>query len=273
MKNNNFHILLSVTLAFVLIAGSVSPAFAQDSKGTPPTYGDLVSTNVAPDHVEIPDAGSLPATAQIPGGAGPLNSIAGSLSSTDQEDVYEICISDHNAFSAAVAQAGFDSQLFLLTQNGLAVYSNDDFLFFFSPSFLPSGDPNGPAANGIYYLAISPFNNEPVNADGELFVDLFGTQAEATAFNPPNLAEGGASPITGWLDGAQAGESGTYNIDLTGVASTSQDCTPVGGEFLSVDTAALVLAGAQTNAVWIMSALAVIGSVAFGALYITTKRN
>jgi hypothetical protein len=47
----------------------------------------------------------------------------------------------------------------------------------------------------------------------------------------------------------------------------------VGGEFLSIDTTALLVAGAQTNAVWIMSALAVIGSVAFGALYLSTKRN
>jgi len=48
---------------------------------------------------------------------------------------------------------------------------------------------------------------------------------------------------------------------------------PVGGEFLPIDTSALLLAGAQTNAVWIMSALAVIGSIAFGALYITSKKN
>jgi len=50
------------------------------------------------------------------------------------------------------------------------------------------------------------------------------------------------------------------------------DCL-VGGEFLPMDNTALLIAGAQTNAVWIISALAVIGSVAFGALYLTTKRN
>ena len=47
----------------------------------------------------------------------------------------------------------------------------------------------------------------------------------------------------------------------------------VGGELLPIDSTALILAGAQTNAVWIMSALAVIGSIAFGALYITSKKN
>jgi len=50
-------------------------------------------------------------------------------------------------------------------------------------------------------------------------------------------------------------------------------CNIVGGEIIPIDSTALLLAGAQTNAVWIMSALAVIGSVAFGALYITSKKN
>ena len=54
---------------------------------------------------------------------------------------------------------------------------------------------------------------------------------------------------------------------------SSVECGPVGGAFLPIDSTALLLAGAQTNAVWIMSALAVIGSVAFGALYITSKKN
>ena len=47
----------------------------------------------------------------------------------------------------------------------------------------------------------------------------------------------------------------------------------VGGESLSIDTTALLLAGAQANSVWILSALAAIGGIAFGALYITTRRN
>ncbi len=47
----------------------------------------------------------------------------------------------------------------------------------------------------------------------------------------------------------------------------------VGGELLPINTTALILAGAQTNAVWIMSALAVIGSVAFGAIYLKTRKN
>jgi len=229
----------------------------------------MVAADVAPSHVEVGDAGSLPATAQIPGQAGPLTSIAGSLNIDDTEDMYELCIRDHAGFSAQVIGIAttFDTQLFLFDQNGLAVYSNDDDGGIFVPSLLPAGDPNSPMADGNYYLAISEYNNEPVNAGGLLFVDGI------TAVNGPDLGAGGASAVTGW-NGASSDENfGAYAIALTGAEEVAGVCNPVGGELLSVDSAALILAGAQTNAVWIMSALAVIGSVAFGALYITSKRD
>ena len=68
---------------------------------------------------------------------------------------------------------------------------------------------------------------------------------------------------TNWFDNPGA-------LDLWFALSADRT---VGGEFLPIDTTALLLAGAQTNAIWILSALAVIGSIAFGALYITTKKN
>jgi len=48
---------------------------------------------------------------------------------------------------------------------------------------------------------------------------------------------------------------------------------PVGGEFLPIDSTALLLAGMQTNSVWILSALAAVGITAFGALYISVRRK
>ena len=62
------------------------------------------------------------------------------------------------------------------------------------------------------------------------------------------------------------------NFEGMPITTISNICI-VGGELLPIDSTALLLAGAQTNAVWIMSALVVIGSVAFGALYITSKKN
>jgi len=68
--------------------------------------------------------------------------------------------------------------------------------------------------------------------------------------------------------------SGPGTISFEGEAESEESSCPfVGGTLLPLDTTALILAGAQTNAVWIMSALAVIGSIAFGALYITSRKN
>jgi len=238
--------LLAGTLGLVLITGLVSPAFAasveSDILGI--STGDPFVPSVAPDHTEVGDAGSLPATAQIPGGSGPLNSIEGSLGSSDQEDVYEICITDHNAFSAAGA-AQFDPQLFLFAQNGLGVYSNDDKDAADGSSFLPSGDPNSPAADGIYYLGITAFDNEPINVNGLIFPTQQFFPGSSVISGP--TGPGGASAVSGWQFqfGSQP-SVGLYTIDLTGVASTAAACTPVGGELIPIDSTSLLLAGAQS---------------------------
>jgi len=72
------------------------------------------------------------------------------------------------------------------------------------------------------------------------------------------------------FDGSNWFMSFPGTLDLWFALSANQ---VVGGELLPIDTTALLIAGAKTNAVWILSALAVIGSLAFGALYITTKKN
>ena len=253
---------MAITLSLILVAGIATPAaFA----GVKPGVGlaEMTSTfvpNVAPDHIEVGDAGALPATADIVDGSGPLNSIAGTLTSDpdDREDMYEICITDPAAFSAETS-GQFDEQLFLFDSNGLGIISDDDS----GPgleSLLPAGDPNSPMAVGIYYLAISDFNHDPNDGVGLIFPEFGGPNGPVSAL-----------PIAGWTPANPA--YGTYSIALTGT-SGHEDCNvAVGGELLSIDTTALILAGAQTNAVWIMSALAVIGSVAFGALYITSKKN
>ena len=73
------------------------------------------------------------------------------------------------------------------------------------------------------------------------------------------------------FDGACEAALTAFTADCINTADI-QLCE-VGGELLPIDSTALILAGAQTSAVWMISALAVIGSVAFGALYLTTRRN
>ena len=57
--------------------------------------------------------------------------------------------------------------------------------------------------------------------------------------------------------------------------TTSFDDRPpvVGGEFLPIDSTALVLAGLQTSAIWMLPVLAGVAGSAFGVLYIKSRRN
>jgi len=85
----------------------------------------------------------------------------------------------------------------------------------------------------------------------------------------------GITEVQGVSVGNQIFFIGSGIFGLSGSDNQIWNCESkvIGGEFLPIDSTALMLAGAQTNAVWILSALAVIGSVAFGALYITSKKN
>jgi len=47
----------------------------------------------------------------------------------------------------------------------------------------------------------------------------------------------------------------------------------VGGEFIPIDATAVLIAGAQTNALSVLGAFVVIGAISFGALYISVKRK
>jgi len=47
----------------------------------------------------------------------------------------------------------------------------------------------------------------------------------------------------------------------------------VGGEFLPIDSTALILAGLQTSAIWMLPVLAGVAGSAFGILYIKSRRN
>ena len=127
----------------------------------------------------------------------------------------------------------------------------------------------------------SLYTIDPTNANvltqvprsqSDLEFDALGIRSDGTIFTA-------GSPFFG--DGRDVwtiATDGTMTFIGNGVRQVADlDFLPcpvqVGGEFLPIDTTALLIAGAQTNAVWIMSALAVIGSIAFGALYLTTKRD
>jgi PEP-CTERM motif len=173
---------------------------------------------VATPILEVGDAGSLPATAQVALGTGSLTSISGVISPGTDVDFYLIALTGGQTFSATtVGGAVFDTELFLFDAAGFGVYANDDFAGFLAPSTLPAGDPLTPSAAGLYYLAISQCCNEASNALGLIFNLASNNNG---LFGP--IGPGGAGIVTsfsGSLDQNPGG--GEYTIFLTGAEFVS----------------------------------------------------
>jgi len=168
--------------------------------------------------VESGDAGALLGSSQSVSGVGSLDFITGGIGPADFEDLYEIYIPDGSLFSAtltAPGSAGFDPQLFLFDSSGMGVYANDDDVGLLST--LPAGHAESPAAPGTYYLAISPYDNDPTSAGGL----IFPTFPYGAVYGP--TGPGGASPLSGWT-GSSFYDSGAYSIALTGAEAAR---TPV----------------------------------------------
>jgi hypothetical protein len=156
------------------------------------------------------DAGAFLFTAQTPLGPGPLTNIIGTISNSNDADMYRIYIDDPAGFTAVHSGGSlFDSQLFLFDAAGMGVYANDDAGGF--SAVLPNGNPNSPTTPGLYYLVITGYNNDPSSAGGLIF--------PSTPFNGVfgPTGPGGGSPISGYTNGG--GETGTYDITLRGASA------------------------------------------------------
>ncbi|MEO1009020.1 MAG: DVUA0089 family protein [Planctomycetota bacterium] len=163
---------------------------------------------------EIDDAGQDGiGDAQTTDGSGPLTTINGTLA-TDV-DLYAFIITDLDDFSASTdGGASFDTQLFLFDDEGLGVTENDDDITTGTLQSFLNGD--GPIAAGldagVYYLAISGFNNDPLDSAG---VDMFGFDTwpgRGDQRQPVSTLE-----LVNW-DGSAFGTGGSYTITLTGAS-------------------------------------------------------
>jgi len=191
--------------------------------------GALVSSAAAlagPDWEELAngggDAGSGIVTAQTVVGMGSLNTVSGSLSeggfgAGDFQDVYLIRISAPSAFLAATTIAGggaadFNTQLWLFDFFGTGIVGNDDASTADVGSLLRGAATDGSGAQvttpGLYYLAISGFDSDPVSPGGAIF-----DQVTTTEISGPD-GPGGSIPLSGW---DAEGQTGEYTIVLSGV--------------------------------------------------------
>jgi len=158
------------------------------------------------------DAGDLPATAQIvtlPDATPcetPVTRVRGDLGDSDA-DMYVICITDPASFSATtVGSAGFDTQLWLFRCDGTGVVHNDD---CGSVQSCIDNSTNCIQQGGIYLLAISRYNLDPVDANGQ----LIWNNSPFGSIRCPD-GPGQANPIAGWTGSTPA--AGRYIIQLQG---------------------------------------------------------
>ncbi len=170
------------------------------------------------------DAGDLPSTAQAVSRpeaepcATAVTRITGNRASTTDADMYIICITDPNSFVAStVGGAGFDTQLFLFKCDGTGVVHNDD-----SSATVQSQIDNSTGCitePGTYLLAITGYNQDPVDAGGQLIWNN-------TPFGEVRCPDGpgAGNPIAGWTGD---GDSGIYTIQLQGAYFVSPaGCVP-----------------------------------------------
>jgi hypothetical protein len=168
----------------------------------------LAGTASAQTWVEMGDAGQDGVgAAQATVGSGALDTITGTVGL--DVDLFQIRITDVAGFSAStIGGAGFDTQLFLFAADGTGITENDDSgglqSLINSDGLLGSG-----ATAGIYYLALTSFNNQPIDGDG---LGMFGFSTWPGSGDQRMPSTMGS--LVSW-DGSGF-EEGDYSIRLTG---------------------------------------------------------
>ena len=170
---------------------------------------------------EAGDAGQLLSTSQEPTGAdGRLRNIYGTISTTNDVDLYRLYISNPDTFSASVnsTSGNLDSAIGLFSDGGYALYANDDAMLGTSDAGLPAGHLNGPQAPGWYHLAVVPLGTPPVSGDGfTLDNHIFPNVSAPYTQILTATGLGGASPLTGWAPVDDVALNEEYRLRLSGV--------------------------------------------------------
>lgn len=166
--------------------------------------------------VESGDAPQL-----LPGqstGSGPLTQIQGDATGGDV-DMFAINIDNPAGFAAGVTVAGgtADTQLFLFDTSGHGVTFDDDAQVLsrrFGLRSLMLGRNGAVPAAGLYYLAISGYDDDPVDSSGqEIWLD-----SPFDAQRAPD-GPGAANALASWLPGLNPSGLTNYTIELRGASA------------------------------------------------------
>lgn len=154
------------------------------------------------------DAGSLRGSAQIIT-TGSLSTVSGTISSNDK-DLYRIIVTTGSAFSADVT-ADFNAIVFLVDEDGEAVYLNDDRSGADNQPLLPAGHTHSPTGSGqVYYLGVTGFGDHPEGFLGDQIFTYTGSGDLTDVHGPSGLA----TTLLGY-NGGFTNPSGSYSIALT----------------------------------------------------------
>ncbi|WP_165456821.1 DVUA0089 family protein [Aquabacterium lacunae] len=154
---------------------------------------------------ETGDAVDMPAGQYV--GAG-IDRINGSIQPLNDVDMYRLQLGSGLFTASTVGLSSVDTQLYLFDANGFGIVGNDDAS---SASLQSTISANLTA--GVYFLAISAFNSDPLSLAGRIFPDStdFTGDPNWSATGP-----GGGSALTGWTSsgGATTTQAGSYGIQL-----------------------------------------------------------
>jgi len=259
LKSSRF---LAITLAFVLVTGFGTPAFAEDAneannKALALASQTIATPAVAPDHIEVGEAGQLLPTAQVIGGSGPLDSVTGFIDEGDV-DLYQICVTGNGDLTIDALslpdsdQDDLDMNLHTFNSAGNPLGADDDS----SPFQSLGARVTISVTPGTYFFAVGDNNLEAEDAQGNRIQD------NDSGIQIPN------GVLAQWKISVQ--RDGPYEILLSG-ANDITNCGVVGGEFLPIDSTALLLAVASTPAAW-LSSLALV-ALGIGAYVFTRNPN
>jgi len=149
-------------------------------------------------------------------GTGSLDAITGRIESTpDDVDMFAIKIPDLSLFSATTVSPGtavVDPSLFLFDSSEMGVAANGD-EGPTTQSTIPAGSLTG--GGGMYYLALSLWDDKPISPSGEIFPDLFTFSSNGEVVGPSG--PGGGQPISDWYEDHFSEPDEAYEILLTGV--------------------------------------------------------
>jgi hypothetical protein len=174
-----------------------------------------------PGWTEVNDAAEIFTGSQPIIGSGVLESISGRISVDTDADLFEFRLCQPQIFTAeTITGPGTltDTQLFLFRPTGTGIVFNDDDpqLSGGVRSRLSSAFTSGLPV-GHYYLGVSGYDRDPVNASAQqLWLDT--PYAVERAPDGP----GAASPFAVWA--TNAGERGTYVVRLTGACYRPPPC-------------------------------------------------